>query len=113
MKHGCTADPTMPGTVDESTGPVITASTALVDSVLGTDVEIRSFRIRGTRVHVTAPWMHGTNERWHVYYSPQESEFPVKVLSCGSFSEALQLARKLASIYDATVSGTTSEREGA
>jgi len=32
MKHGCTADPTMPGTVDESTGPLITASTAPVGS---------------------------------------------------------------------------------
>jgi hypothetical protein len=32
MKHGCTADPTMPGTVDESTGPVITASSAPVES---------------------------------------------------------------------------------
>ena len=29
MKHGCTVDPTMPGTVDESTGPAITASSAL------------------------------------------------------------------------------------
>ncbi len=27
----------------------------VVDRLLGTDVEIRSFRIRGTRVHVTAP----------------------------------------------------------
>ena len=33
MKHGCTADPTMPGTVDESTGSVITASTAPVYSL--------------------------------------------------------------------------------
>lgn len=29
MKHGCTVDPTMPGTVDESTGLVLTASTTL------------------------------------------------------------------------------------
>jgi hypothetical protein len=73
---------------------------APVDSVLGTDVEIRSFRIRGTRVHVTAPGMHGTDHHWHVYYSPQETEYPVKTAPCGSFAEALELARRLAAVYD-------------
>ena len=32
MKHGMEADPTMPGTVDESTGSVVTVSTAQVES---------------------------------------------------------------------------------
>ncbi len=87
----------------------------LVDSVLGTDVEIRSFRIRGSRVHATAPGMHGTDHRWHVYYSPQETEYPVKVAPCGSFAEALELARRLASVYDAPKVGgikTGSESRG-
>lgn len=86
----------MPGESASCTGVPL-----LVDSVLGTDVEIRSFRIRNSRVHVTAPEMHGTDSRWHVYYSPQEAEYPVKIAPCNSFAEALTLARRLAALYDA------------
>lgn len=53
VKHGCTADPTMPGTVDESTGPAITTGTAPVCSVHRCEwqeCEARSVIVRNT------PW---------------------------------------------------------
>lgn len=62
---------------------------------LGPDVEVRTFKIRGTRVHASAPGHHGTGlDNWTVYSPTTEDGQSVRVEQAPDLAGALTLARQ-------------------
>lgn len=82
-------------------GGMLSRAPEVLDRVIDDDVEIRAFRIRGSRVHGHAPGEHGDDSgEWRVYYSEEPTFWPVKVVRAPSLEKAAKLARVLASLYD-------------
>lgn len=66
------------------------------------DVEIRSFAIKNSRVHVHAPGLHGDpTGDWRIHYNTDEHMWPVRIARATTFEAALKAARDLARIYAA------------
>ncbi len=132
MKHGCMADPTMPGTADESTGPLVTASTALVDSEhpkpLWTVVGLYE---RGRYTHDTfVCYLSGVTAEEAKRFAEESNAArgdKIEVLACVAGGGVARVFQRAASRCTCTpynpehdcpehglqVSGSTSEREGA
>jgi hypothetical protein len=106
MKHGCTADPTMPGTVDESTGPVITASTAPVES----HHPPSSYPIFASAVVAALRARPGSGAESAARAFARRMAHEIYLEDCRA---ALFRRDKWLALLVAQMSGTTSEREGA
>ncbi len=63
-------------------------------------IEVRSFVVRGSRVHAHAPGLHGDGSgKWRVHYCPTLKEYPALFAYTDTFAEAVEKARALAAIY--------------
>jgi hypothetical protein len=63
--------------------------------VLGDDVAVESFRIRGTRVHAHGPGMHGgPRDAWRIYSPTSADGQSARIETAASLDGALAIARK-------------------
>lgn len=80
------------------------------------DFVVRTFQLRGSRVHAAGPGIHGDpTGKWTVYHYPEPHLWPCKLEHVDTFDEALTLARELAkrnAAADREFLGVASHPEG-
>ncbi len=65
-------------------------------------VEVRTFRIRDSRVHAAAPGRVDDSDQWRIYYSTEPvAVYPVKIVDGGTTIEsAIAKALQLADLFN-------------
>lgn len=62
-------------------------------------INIRTFGIKGSRIHVHAPHQYEVNgDKWRIYYYPESTPFPCNIAYADSMEEAYTKALQLAEI---------------